>query len=350
MKKAALALGLLATVASSSHAQRGSRATRTAPHAGSVRAATARAVPRGLVTRADLKSGSTERPAILLTGYWPPSNDGVRQFSANPAQNPGGWQGADWEGRGYDVYAHFPEFSAAGCSTTCGFCGKGSGELEVDYQDTSADFWPIADALQPIAILTFSRGNIDTSWELEMNQYNDAAWIADFQLPIQPTPAPPDASVPEGHLRLSTLPVDDIADAVNAAAVGINAFICYSLDGGSYLSEFIAYHGVWYQDLHSAPTDPAWCIAAGHIHVGCLSSTASVEQAVEVSLRSLIDYVDAVAGQVCQPDLGFGGPGGATLSVCGAELTTGASASVEVVGAPPGVAGLLPVGFTANPT
>lgn len=49
-------------------------------------------------------------PNLLLTGYWPPTNEMLRRFSPNPAQNPRGWVGRDWEGHGFDVYAHFPEF------------------------------------------------------------------------------------------------------------------------------------------------------------------------------------------------------------------------------------------------
>ncbi|MEM9660757.1 MAG: hypothetical protein AAF937_00440 [Planctomycetota bacterium] len=32
---------------------------------------------------------------ILVTGDWPPTNEGVRQFSQNLDQNPGGWQGGN---------------------------------------------------------------------------------------------------------------------------------------------------------------------------------------------------------------------------------------------------------------
>src|SRR6187401_871766 len=69
------------------------------------------------------------RRTILLTGYWPPSNEAVRAFSPNPAQNPSGWIGLNWEGRGYDVYSYFPEFSPP----TCTNCGPGTGDLQVDY-------------------------------------------------------------------------------------------------------------------------------------------------------------------------------------------------------------------------
>ncbi|MCA9298328.1 MAG: hypothetical protein KDA28_04640, partial [Phycisphaerales bacterium] len=101
---------------------------------------------------------------ILLTGYWPPTNEMVRHFSTNPERNPDGWAGANWEGRGYHVYSYFPEFPNG--------VGQGVGDLEVDYQDTSADFWPIAEAVAPTALITFSRGSFGRDWEIEFAQRN----------------------------------------------------------------------------------------------------------------------------------------------------------------------------------
>ena len=130
-------------------------------------------------------------PNIMLTGYWPPTNDMLRRFSPNPKQNPEGWVGEDWEGRGYNIYAYFPEFP--------GGLGKGEGDFEVDYQDTSADFWPIAAGIDPIAIMTFGRAEEDTDWELEWRQRNLACstggWDDDYEAPYLPTPCPPDESV-----------------------------------------------------------------------------------------------------------------------------------------------------------
>jgi len=231
-----------------------------------------------------------QRPVVMLTGYWPPSNEMLRQFSANPVQNPDGWVGENWEGRGYDLYAFFPEFNPPDCNN----CGRGMGDLEVDYQDTSQDFWFIADSLQPIAVITFSRGSINFSWELEMNQYNRDSWFRDYRVPLMPTPNPPDDSVPAGTLRLSELPVQEIVDAVNAANLGVNSFICFAGDGGGFLSEFAAYHGVWYQNIHDQPGHPAWCIAGGHVHVGSLIDWDIAERAAEITVRTVLDYVDTI--------------------------------------------------------
>ena len=53
---------------------------------------------------------------------------------------------------------------------------------------------------------------------------------------------------------------------------------------------------------------------------------------------------------VCQPDLGFGGPGTVVLSLCGDELATGGTADLVLVGAPPSAPIWLVVGTEANPT
>jgi hypothetical protein len=288
-----------------------------------------------------------EAPAIMLTGYWPPTNEMLRRFSDDPVQNPNGWIGQNWEGRGYDVYAYFPEFDPPNCSS----CGKGTGDLEVDYQDTSNDFWLLADAIQPVAIITFSRGFNDLSWEVEMNQFNRAVWINDYLSPFQPTPAPPDASVPAETLRQSLLPVQEIVDAVDAAALGLDPAICFTGDGGAFLSEFIAYHGVWYQSIHEDPLDPAWCVTAGHVHVGGQIPWGIATQAARVTVRTVLDYVDSILmPPYCQPDLGLGGPGTAVLSVCGEELATGGEADLLLSGAPPSTLAFLAAGFVLDPT
>ncbi|MBC8404466.1 MAG: hypothetical protein H8E15_04515 [Planctomycetes bacterium] len=290
---------------------------------------------------------SSGRPAILLTGYWPPTNEGVRKFSPDPVQNPGGWQGSNWENRGYDVYSYFPEFNPPDCAN----CGKGHGDLEVDYQDTSLDFWPIAWNIRPIAVITFSRGSWDNSWEVEINQYNRTYWIPDYLDPRRPTPEPPDDTRADDALIESSLPVQDIVDAVNQAGLGINGYVNWTGDGGGFLSEFIAYHGVWYRENHASPADPDWCVAAGHVHVGHGVSWPKTILAVDITLRTVADYVDTVvAATVCQTDLGFGGPGAALLTVCGDPLASGGNADLMVSYGPPEGVGVLLAGTSFQPT
>jgi hypothetical protein len=311
---AALALAFLSPYA---NAQRGSPSVRATERVSDPRPLEGHV---GFVPRVAQKAAG-QLPVIVLTGYWPPSNEAVRRFSTSATQNPQGWIGGNWENRGYDIHAFFPEFSPPNCNN----CGKGTGDLEVDYQDTTADFWTLIPALTPVAVVTFSRGFIDDSWELELNQYNRLSWINDFVAPFQPTPAPPDASVPAGWLRPGSQPVQAIADAVNAALLGVDAYAAYSGDGGGYLSEFIAYDGVWYQAQHADPSSPTWCIAAGHVHVGGQLTWSQAQEAAKETLRTLTGYLDTVLQVPCaQPQ-----------RYCAAKLASnGCLPSIDSVGYP----------------
>ena len=41
-----------------------------------------------------------ENPVILITGYWPPTNEMIRDFSQDLSLNPDGWIGNNWENKG----------------------------------------------------------------------------------------------------------------------------------------------------------------------------------------------------------------------------------------------------------
>ena len=88
-----------------------------------------------------------------------------------------------------------------------------------------------------------------------------------------------------------------IVDAVDVASIpGLSAWIDINANGGGFLSEFIAYHGVWYQALHADPADPAWCVAGGHVHVGATVGLIKAEKATHQTLRAVMRYVDEVTG------------------------------------------------------
>lgn len=230
---------------------------------------------------------------ILITGYWPPTNEMIRPFSQNPSQNPGGWQGGNWEGRGYNIHSYFPEFPGI----TQPPYGRGEGDFRVDYQDASADFWRVVGQLRPIAIITFSRGSNGSNWELESRARKLPlnAWTPDYAAPTRPTPDLPIASEPDNFIRYSSLPMVQIRDAVNAAGLGISSFIDTSdAFGGTFVSEFTSYHSAWYANLHADPSDPSWCVAGGHIHVGGNTSVAGATIATQITLRTLISHIDSV--------------------------------------------------------
>jgi hypothetical protein len=56
------------------------------------------------------------------------------------------------------------------------------------------------------------------------------------------------------------------------------------------------------------------------------------------------------SGDICQLDLGFGGPGSSVLSVCGGDLSTGTTADVLLSGAPASTSAFLVLGLTNSPT
>ena len=246
------------------------------------------------------KNNTRDEPFILLTGYWPPTNEMIRHFSQSTSLNPSGWQGENWENRGYDIISYFPEFSDPDCQS----CGQGFGDLEVDYQDTTEDFWPITQEHLPIALITFSRGYMDQSWELEYNAYNRTNWYNDFTSPFQPTPNPPDSNEVAFYLRNSNLPMDGIVDAISALNIGLNPYIDINGDPGHYVSEYMAYHGTWYRDLNLFGDNN--CVSGGHIHVGGNVNVETAKLATEESIRVLIDYVDSFTytpGDLNQDDI-----------------------------------------------
>lgn len=222
---------------------------------------------------------------ILLTGYWYPTNEMLRPFHAFPLPRHNesisltlsknvAWQGRNWENKGYNIYSFFPTFDPPTAT------GVGTGDFMVDYQNTSTDWQIGTNLLKPVAIITFSRGEAGNNWVLESRTKDRQSWINDYINPKQPTPAPPDASVPPETIRYSSLPMQKIVDAVNE--MGLKAWINTGDNfAGGFLSEFIGYHGMWYHDLfHNR--------ASGHVHVGIDTPLEVAIKATETSLRTLI--------------------------------------------------------------
>ncbi|MGD9691019.1 MAG: hypothetical protein AB7K52_11730 [Phycisphaerales bacterium] len=261
---------------------------------------------------------------ILITGYWPPTNEMLRPWSQNTEQNPGGWIGANWEGRGYDIYAYFPEFPGG-----TGMNPKGNGDLEVDYQDTAADWAQIVAAIRPVAIITFSRANTTRGWEMEpacqrfrlsgeplVPGRTVPIYTIDYVPQTRPVDVPIAAETP-GHIRNSSLPMQAIVDAVRAgipSPTDIDPFV-QNYDpmnpngfdfAGGFLSGYIGYLGIWYSEDHAAADDPSRCVAAGHVHVGQGTNVLIARQATEISLRQLIAHVNSIL-PLCPAD--FNGDG-----------------------------------------
>ena len=226
-------------------------------------------------------------PNIMLTGYWPPTNEMLRQFSTNPEQNPSGWVGEDWEGRGYNIYAFFPEFPEG--------LGKGEGDFEVDYQDTSNDFWPLVEQLQPLALLSFGLAANDLKWRLEGGNitYQNNQWDNDYLSPRVPTYELPIYYETPGTERYTTLPTQQIVAALTASGVNVLPVVSF-LDFSRFLCDYMGYHVNWYHDLHADYADPAWTAAAGFIHVGQQVTLENAILASEITVRTLISHLDTL--------------------------------------------------------
>lgn len=102
---------------------------------------------------------------ILLTGYWPPTNEMLRQFSVE-SNDSSLWTGKNWRNRGFDIYSYFPEFSGSVDNDPVG-----QGDFKVDYQSTSSDWARVTEKLRPCAIITFSRG-----WT-KIGFYRELDWL-----------------------------------------------------------------------------------------------------------------------------------------------------------------------------
>ena len=243
-------------------------------------------------TKYFLKSNTrNHRRKILLCGYWPPSNECIRPFSKNIDLNPEGWIGQNWEESGFDIVSYFPTFEDPDCNS----CGQGNGDFEVDYQDTSEDWWNIVDSINPVAIITFSRGMMLNQWELEAKYVNYIQWVDDFTAPFQPTPAPPDSTLPIDSARFSNLPMDSIVSQIFASELDLYPFIDEASGAGNYLSEFMGYHGVWYKNLFDFDPNPLTsCYIAGHIHVGGQVDWETGFEGAKISLREVIKKLNEI--------------------------------------------------------
>lgn len=249
------------------------------------------------------ESGCTK--TVVLMGYWPPTNEMLRPFSTDAEQNPDGWVGENWRGLGFDVYAFFPEFPPDGDPTndpigSPGSVGADGSDLQVDYQDTSADFWSIIDTHQPHILITHSRGG-GIGWELEAiegghgNGGPDPAfdWISDgYGADTRPTEATVD---PRSWAAMNTyrdvnasslLPLETIEGV--ASGLGLTTVeIDTTGTSGNYLSGFLGLHGVVY-----AETTPH-AVAGGHIHVGTAVSVEDARALTDASLEAVLQMYPA---------------------------------------------------------
>lgn len=224
-------------------------------------------------------SGCTSHRTVLVTGFWPPTNEMLRAFSTDPTLNPSGWQGGNWQGSGYDVYAFFPEFPKGTDREPWG-----QGDFEVDYQAVRADFERVTRELKPAIVLCYGRG--DGPWEIETRAVFRDRWSNDYWPPQQPD-WPERFGYAKGTVLTLTLPVDDIERAVRSAVPGLHAWVDHDGDPGGFICGYTAFLAAEYQMRH-----PHRCKAAGFIHVGGQVDLQTAKKAQEATLKAVISAVD----------------------------------------------------------
>ncbi|MEM7156962.1 MAG: hypothetical protein AAF799_29190 [Myxococcota bacterium] len=237
---------------------------------------------------------------VVLMGYWPPTNEMLRQWSTNPKQNHGVWTGENWGGYGYDVHAFFPEFPPDGDPSNDPFGSEGrvgsrDFDLQVDYQATSEDFWRIVDELEPTILITTSRGG-SIGWEIEAIEGGHGGgesvafdWSSDgYGDQTHPTRDSIDerswdaiSTWRAGNVLPTELPVDAIVAATEVLDL-TSVEIDETGTSGNYLSGFLGLHGLAY-----ARTYPD-VLAAGHIHVGIDLPSDDAQQLMEASLHAVL--------------------------------------------------------------
>lgn len=106
-----------------------------------------------------------------------------------------------------------------------------------------------------------------------------------------PDPSPPDSTFPADTPRESTLPMSEIVKRISESSLELNSYVDKVDFGGGFLSEFIAYHGMWYQAVHSNDEEYR-CYSAGHIHVGGNLTIQEAVLATEITLETLIEHIE----------------------------------------------------------
>lgn len=259
---------------------------------------------------AEAKPSSCNKTVVLL-GYWPPTNEMLRPWSTDPILNSASsdpaagssWQGENWQQRGVNVYAFFPEFPPDGDPSndqigSPGSVGSTDSDLQVDFQDTSADFWRIVDHYQPQILITTSRGG-DIGWEVEAVEggHGDSTaadpsqdWRSDGYgsrtLPsedsIDPRSWQAISTYRTGKRLHSSLPLDAIVESTSSLEL-TDVAIDATGTSGNYLSGFLGLHGIYYQQTHQH------AVVAGHIHVGRQVTTDVARQLMATTLASVLD-------------------------------------------------------------
>lgn len=228
-----------------------------------------------------ISSSAFANRAVLITGYWSPTNDMLREYSPDPKLNGGVWKGKNWQNSGYDIYAYFPEFANSADDI-------GYGNFPVDYAATYNDFQRITQELKPALILSFGKGQ--GPWEVETKfpaHYQNM--FASEKLPskigVEVAYAIPD-SLKTKTTFPALLPFAAIIDSVNGASEPHLSARLDDRDAGMFLCGFIGYLGGWYYEQNKNAPLAERIYGNGFIHVS--GDLAEAKVSLEKTLEAVI--------------------------------------------------------------
>ena len=92
----------------------------------------------------------------------------------------------------------------------------------------------------------------------------------------------------------SSLPVESIKEAVNNTDTGIEAWVDWDGDPGSFLCDYIAMLGCRYRQAHSGEEDKNRCMATGFIHVAGDVEVGKARKAAEETLLVTVEYLESL--------------------------------------------------------
>ncbi len=223
----------------------------------------------------------TKSKNIVLTGFWHPTNEILRPFSAHPTTNPDGWQGGNWRGLGYDIFSFFPEIDA-------GNRGVGIGNFRVDFASVFNDFIHVTEAFKPITMIGFGFAP-HANMRFEMNYpAKFQKWFERGEIPTvveEKTRYAIQDSLKTSKTFYSTLPVKKIKSRIDA--LGLKNFqteINDLGDPGEYLCAFLSYLLGWYHSENLATNQ-----MSGFIHAQ--GEVGDLKLALEACLREAISKI-----------------------------------------------------------
>jgi pyrrolidone-carboxylate peptidase len=218
-----------------------------------------------------------QRRNIILTGFWPPTNEMIARFSTDPHVN-NVWQGENWENSSYNIYSFVPKQ----------YYKNGGGTWEWQYQQIHDEFLDLVNQLHPIAIIGFGEGGAQNTWTIENKSINRVDWRVDGT-GKQPSPNPPDDTEDAKYSLISTLPVREIETALkNQTSINYNVIINTKGDPGDYYCGYLAYLESWYQAQHSSSNDEFQCRVAGWIHVKKDIPLEQCMEAINITIREVL--------------------------------------------------------------